>query len=55
MKGLEGKFSDLNMLVAAGGCERTTEEWEVVLRAGGFELRGITPERGSDLIEAGRI
>jgi hypothetical protein len=43
------------MLVAAGGRERTTEEWEVVLRAGGFELRGITPGRGSDLIEAGRI
>ena len=54
-EGAEGKFSDLNMLVAAGGRERTTEEWEVVLRAGGFELRAITPGRGSDLIEAGRI
>jgi hypothetical protein len=43
------------MLVAAGGHERTTEEWEVVLRAGSFELRAITPGRGSDLIEAGRI
>jgi hypothetical protein len=40
------------MLVAAGGRERTTEEWEVMLRAGSFELRAITPGRGSDLIEA---
>jgi NAD(P)-dependent dehydrogenase (short-subunit alcohol dehydrogenase family) len=40
-EGAEGKFSDLNMLVAAGGCERTTEEWEAVLRTGGFGRRGI--------------
>jgi hypothetical protein len=54
-EGAEGKFSDLNMLVAAGGCERTTEEWEAVLRAGGFGQRGITLVHGSAVIEAARI
>jgi hypothetical protein len=54
-EGTEGKLGDLNMLVAAGGCERTTEEWEVALRAGGFGLRGITLVHGSALIEAARI
>jgi O-methyltransferase domain/Dimerisation domain len=54
-EGADGKFSDLNMLVAAGGCERTTEEWEAVLRAGGFGRRGITLVHGSAVIEAARI
>jgi predicted O-methyltransferase YrrM len=54
-EGAEGKFGDLNMLVAAGGCERTTEEWEATLRAGGFGRRGITLVGGSALIEAARI
>jgi hypothetical protein len=43
------------MLVAAGGCERTTEEWGAALRAGGFDRRGITLVHGSALIEAARI
>ena len=38
--------------VAAGGCERTTEEWEAVLRAGRFRRRGITLVHGSAVIEA---
>jgi O-methyltransferase domain/Dimerisation domain len=54
-EGAEGKLGDLNMLVAAGGCERTTEEWGVALRAGGFDRRGITLVHGSALIEAARI
>jgi hypothetical protein len=35
------KFADLNMMVGAGGKERSAEDWEAVLRAGGFELIGI--------------
>jgi hypothetical protein len=54
-EGADGKFSDLNMLVAAGGCERTTEEWDAVLRSGGFGRRGITLAHGCAVIEAARI
>jgi hypothetical protein len=54
-EGSDGKFSDLNMLVAAGGCDRTDEEWEAVLRAGGFSRRGTTLVHGSAVIEAARI
>jgi O-methyltransferase domain/Dimerisation domain len=54
-EGAAGKFSDLNMLVAAGGCERTADEWEAVLHAGGFSRRGITLVPGSAVIEAARI
>ncbi|MFI5283166.1 MAG: methyltransferase [Candidatus Dormibacterales bacterium] len=35
------KFADLNMMVGAGGRERTSEDWESLLRAGGFQLTGI--------------
>jgi hypothetical protein len=54
-QGAEGKFADLNMLVAAGGCERTTEEWEAVLRASRFGLRGVTLVNDTAVIEAARI
>ena len=54
-EGAESKFTDLNMLVAAGGCERPTEEWESVLRAGGFGRRGITLVHDFAVIEAARI
>ena len=54
-EGAEGKLGDLNMLVAAGGCERTTEEWGAALRAGGFDRRGVILVHGSALIEAARI
>jgi hypothetical protein len=36
--GAEGKFSDLNMLVTAGGRERTREAFTELLQAGGFRL-----------------
>jgi O-methyltransferase domain/Dimerisation domain len=36
------KFGDLNMMVGAGGLERTAEDWRTLLRAGGFEMAGIT-------------
>jgi hypothetical protein len=46
------KFSDLNMLVAAGGMERTDEEWEALLAKNGFSLRRITPVGVINVFEA---
>jgi hypothetical protein len=37
-QGAEGKLSDLNMLVNAGGRERTSEEFTALLAGAGFEL-----------------
>jgi hypothetical protein len=37
-EGAEGKFSDLNMLVNAGGRERTAEEFTALLDVAGFHL-----------------
>ncbi len=54
-EGVEGKFSDLNMLVAAGGCERTIEEWDAVLRASRFGRQGVTLVNDFAVIEAARI
>jgi hypothetical protein len=45
-QGLSGKLSDLNMLVNPGGTERTREEWDRLLAAGGFGLREVHPTRG---------
>jgi hypothetical protein len=42
-EGPEAKFSDLNMLVSAGGRERTREAFEELLRAGDFRLDDETP------------
>ena len=41
-EGAEVKFSDLNMLVNAGGRERTSEEFTALLAGAGFELRTTT-------------
>jgi hypothetical protein len=38
---LEGKLSDLHMLVMPGGRERTADEWGALFEAGGFELDEI--------------
>jgi O-methyltransferase domain/Dimerisation domain len=47
------KFSDLNMLVAPGGRERTIEEWRTLLEPAGFGLVGTTPTAsGLAVIEA---
>lgn len=43
---LPGNLGDLNMLVNPGGTERTREEWERVLFAGGFGLSEVHPTRG---------
>jgi hypothetical protein len=40
---LDGKLMDLHMLVMPGGLERTTEEWRVLLGAGGWTLVGTRP------------
>jgi len=44
--GLPGKLGDLNMLVNPGGIERTREEWDRLLAAGGFGLLEVHPTRG---------
>ena len=50
---LRTKLSDLNMLVAAGGRERTEEEFESLLAAAGFRLVGATPTAsGLSVIES---
>ena len=41
----EAKFSDLNMLVAPGGRERTAQEYAALLQASGYRLTGFTPSR----------
>ena len=46
------KFSDLNMLVMPGGRERTTAEWEALLKAGGFKLTAIVSSVADCVIEA---
>jgi hypothetical protein len=40
-EGAEGKLSDLNMLVTAGGLERTSEEFAAIFAGAGFQLRAI--------------
>jgi hypothetical protein len=50
---LEGKVSDLHMLVMPGGQERTLEEWRRLLAAGGWDLQTTTPlPAGFKLIES---
>ena len=47
------KFSDLNMLVAPAGRERTLHEWEDLVRRAGFRLATATPTTsGLAVIEA---
>jgi hypothetical protein len=36
-------MSDLNMLAVTGGKERSEHEWELLLKAAGFDLRSVTP------------
>ena len=42
-EGLEAKLADLNMLVGAGGQERTAEEYAVLLASAGFRLTQVLP------------
>ncbi len=38
-----GKLTDLNMMVLAGGKERTAQEFRELLSAGGFEMKRVIP------------
>jgi O-methyltransferase domain/Dimerisation domain len=50
---LQGKLSDIHMLVMPGGLERTLEEWRDLLATGGWELRRTRPlVAGWQMIEA---
>ncbi len=47
------KFSDLNMLVAPAGRERTLHEWDALLTRAGLRLASATPSAsGLAVIEA---
>jgi hypothetical protein len=51
----DAKLSDLNMLVAAGGVERTQTEWQSLLAAAGLKITQILPTRsGFSVIEASK-
>jgi hypothetical protein len=39
----DAKFSDLNMMIGPGGCERTRVEFATLLAAGGFAMQSATP------------
>lgn len=51
---LEGKLSDLHMLVMPGGRERTEPEWRALLETGGFTLEAIRPIPGTWQVIVGR-
>ncbi len=46
------KFSDLNMLVAPGGRERTGDEYAALFEQAGFELTRVVPAGMGNVIEA---
>jgi len=41
----ESKFSDLNMMVQYGAMERTHQEFDELLKSGGFEITEVRPTR----------
>jgi hypothetical protein len=41
----EGKFSDLNMMVQYGALERTRQEFQELLKSGGFTMTEVLPTR----------
>ena len=51
-EGRDAKFSDLNMLVAPGGRERTQAEFEAVLDAAGLKLGRVVDAGSFSVIEA---
>ncbi len=51
-----GKMTDVLMMVAAGGRERTLTQWKILLRASGFKIRKIHPSiTHHSMIEAEKI
>jgi len=51
-EGRDGKFSDLNMLVAPGGRERTSDEFAALLEASGLRLNRIVDAGALSVVEA---
>jgi SAM-dependent methyltransferase len=51
-EGRDAKFSDLNMLVAPGGRERTREEFEVLLAESDFRLSRVLHAGSNCVVEA---
>ncbi len=49
-EGAPGKFGDLNMMVAAGGRERTREEWEELFARAGWRLDEVRPAGPSSML-----
>ncbi len=49
-QGAPAKFGDLNMMVAAGGQERTHEEWEKLFAGTGWRLDEVRPARPSFIL-----
>jgi hypothetical protein len=49
-EGAPAKLGDLNMMVAAGGEERTREEWEKLLAATGWRLEEVRPAGRSNIL-----
>ena len=43
---------DLNMFVGPSAYERSREEWQALLEAGGFQLRRIVPADTLAIIQA---
>jgi len=52
-EGAPAKLSDLNMLVAPGGQERTREEYGALLAGAGFRLTSVVPAGGDTQIVEG--
>ena len=50
--GADAKSSDLNMLVGPGGMERTREEFDALLSAGGWRVAAVHPATSHHIIEA---
>jgi hypothetical protein len=50
-EGLDGKLSDLNMLVMPGGRERTVDEYAALLERAGFELAGVASTGTMSVVE----
>ena len=48
------KFSDLNMLVAPGGRERTVDEYRALFEAAGFSLEGVVPDATGRFVLEGK-
>ena len=51
-EGAPAKFSDINMMVAAGGQERTHEEWEKLFSRAGWRLDEVRPAGRSNILVA---